>query len=51
MPSTPNVTTPDSVGSTVGTVEQTLHQAGVDVPLSQAGSTVDQVTAGLTGGN
>jgi hypothetical protein len=48
---TPQVTTPDSVGSTVGTVEQTLHQAGVDVPLSQAGSAVDQVTDGLVGGN
>ena len=48
---TPNVTTPDSVGSTVGTVEQTLHQAGVDVPVGQAGSAVDQVTDGLAGGN
>jgi hypothetical protein len=48
---TPQVTTPDSVGSTVGTVEQTLHSAGVDVPLSQAGSTVDQLTDGLSGGN
>jgi hypothetical protein len=48
---TPQVTTPDSVGSTLGTVEQTLHGAGVDVPISQAGSTVDQVTDGLVGGN
>ncbi len=48
---TPQVTTPDSVGSTVGTVEQTLHQAGVDVPLNDAGSAVDQVTDGLLGGN
>jgi hypothetical protein len=47
---TPQVTTPDSVSSTLGTVEQTLHGAGVDVPLSQAGSTVDQITDGLAGG-
>ena len=48
---TPHVSTPDSVGSTVGTVEQTLHQAGVDLPVNDAGSTVDQVTDGLLGGN
>jgi hypothetical protein len=48
---TPHVTTPDSLGSTLGTVEQTLHQAGVDVPLNQAGPTVDQVTDGLLGGD
>jgi hypothetical protein len=45
------VTTPDSVGGALGTVDQTLHDAGVDVPLSQAGSTVDQVADGLLGGN
>lgn len=46
----PQVTTPDSVGGTVGTVEQTLHDAGVNVPLTGSGSAVDDVT-GLVGGN
>lgn len=48
---TPQVTTPDSVSTTVGTVEQTLHSAGIDVPLNQAGPTVGQVAGGLSGGN
>ncbi len=47
---TPHVTTPDSVGGTVGTVEQTLQDVGVNVPLNDAGAAVDDV-AGLVGGN
>jgi hypothetical protein len=48
---TPQVSTPDSVGGTVGQVEQTLHQVGVDVPLTGQGSVVDQVTDSVLGGN
>ena len=48
---TPNVTAPDAVGSSVGTVEQTLHDAGVDVPVGGSGSAADQVVGGLLGGN
>lgn len=48
---TPTVTGPNSVGGTVGTVEQTLHDAGIDVPLSDPGSAVDQVSDSLLGGN
>jgi hypothetical protein len=48
---TPHVTTPDSVGGTVGTVEQTLHDAGVDIPLGGAGSAVDDAANQLLGGN
>jgi hypothetical protein len=48
---TPQVTAPDSVGGTVGTVEQTLHDADVDVPLGGAGTAVDQTAGDLLGGN
>jgi hypothetical protein len=48
---TPNLTGPNSVGGTVGTVEQTLHDAGVNVPLSDPGAAVDQVSDSLLGGN
>jgi hypothetical protein len=48
---TPQVTAPDAVGGTVGTVEHTLHDVGIDVPLDGAGSAVDQVADGLLGGN
>jgi hypothetical protein len=48
---TPHVTTPDSIGGTVGQVEQTLHQVGIDVPLTGQGSAVDDVTDSLVGGN
>jgi hypothetical protein len=48
---TPQVTAPDSVGGTVGTVEQTLHDAGVDVPPGGAGTAVDQAAGDVLGGN
>jgi hypothetical protein len=48
---TPNVTGPNAVGGTVGTVEQTLHDVGVEVPLSNPGGAVDQVSDSLLGGN
>jgi hypothetical protein len=48
---TPQVSTPDSVGGTVGQVEQTLHQVGIDVPLTGQGSVVDEVTDSVLGGN
>lgn len=48
---TPHVTTPDSVGGTVGTVEETLHDVGIDVPLGGAGAAVDDATGHLLGGN
>jgi hypothetical protein len=46
---TPHVSTPDSVGGTVGTVEQTLNEAGVEVPLNEAGSSVDDLTGSVLG--
>jgi hypothetical protein len=48
---TPQVTAPDSVGSTIGAVEHTLHGVGVDVPLGGSGSNVDQVAGDVLGGN
>ena len=46
----PHVTAPNVVGGTVGNVEQTLQQAGVDVPVTGNDSAVEEVT-GLVGGN
>jgi hypothetical protein len=39
------------VGGTIGTVEQTLQEVGVDVPINGSGSAVEEVTGGLLGGN
>jgi hypothetical protein len=47
----PHVSAPDAVGGTVGTVEQTLHDVGIDVPLTGQGSAVDQVSDSLLGDN
>ncbi len=45
------VTAPGAVGGTVGAVEQTLQEAGVEVPINGSGSAVDAVSGGLAGGN
>jgi hypothetical protein len=45
------VTAPGAVGGTIGAVEQTLQETGIEIPINGSGSPVEEITGGLLGGN